>query len=149
MTKKKLKPFVVSASFTQYSDGETIIYAKNLKGAQAHADELTAGDFEEFNPVDGELSVDDVCEATPEVMKLHAEADVRRLKDQRLHDAAEEMLAALKEAMPFMLAARPKAAQNNPHACFKWLVSEPLDPCDCAICQARAAIAKAEAPHAG
>lgn len=64
----------------------------------------------------------------------------------RLIAAAPDLLAALEDAIAKMKQYIPKAAQGYDNGCFKYVgMGEDFD-CSCAICKARAAIAKATQP---
>jgi hypothetical protein len=62
----------------------------------------------------------------------------------RLIAAAPELLAALAKAVDCMVCYIPKAAKGYKEGCFKYVAGgSDMWNCECAICQARAAIAKA------
>jgi hypothetical protein len=50
------------------------------------------------------------------------------------------LLEALKRALAVMM--EDRKPNNRSNYCYHWIV-KPLEPCDCAICEARAAIAQA------
>ena len=59
---KQTKRFAVEFYYNQYSKATEIIEAKSLEEAQQIADDMNAFDINEFDPVDGELSVESVNE---------------------------------------------------------------------------------------
>jgi hypothetical protein len=60
-----MKTFIATLTFVQYSRGEVLIKARSLKNARRKADEIGADEVDNWNPVDGEVSVESVTERKP------------------------------------------------------------------------------------
>jgi hypothetical protein len=60
-----MKTFTATLTFVQYSRGGVLIKARSLKDARRKADKITAYDVDDWNPVNGELSVESVTELKP------------------------------------------------------------------------------------
>ena len=60
-----MKTFTATLTFVQTSRGEVLIKARSLKDARRKADEITAYDVDDWNPKNGEMSVESVAELKP------------------------------------------------------------------------------------
>jgi hypothetical protein len=60
-----MKTFTATLTFVQTSRGEVLIKARSLKNARRKADEITAYDVDDWNPMNGEMSVESVTELKP------------------------------------------------------------------------------------
>jgi hypothetical protein len=60
-----MKTFAATLTFVQYSRGEVLIKARSLKEARRKADEIGADEVDDWNAVDGEVSVESVTEKKP------------------------------------------------------------------------------------
>ena len=60
-----MKTFTATLTFVQYSRGEVLIKARSLKDARRKADEISAYDVDDWNPMNGEMSVESVTELKP------------------------------------------------------------------------------------
>ena len=65
MKKLNMKTFNATLTFVQYSRGEVLIKARSLKEARCKADEIGADEVDDWNAVDGEVSVESVKEQKP------------------------------------------------------------------------------------
>ena len=65
MKKLNMKTFNATLTFVQYSRGEVLIKARSLKEARCKADEIGADEVDDWNAVDGEVSVESVTEKKP------------------------------------------------------------------------------------
>ena len=65
MKKLNMKTFNATLTFVQYSRGEVLIKARSLKEARCKADEIGADEVDDWNPVNGEVSVESVTEKKP------------------------------------------------------------------------------------
>jgi len=57
-----MKTFTATLTFAQYSRAEVLIKAHSLEDARRKADEIGADEVDDWNPVDGEVSVENVAE---------------------------------------------------------------------------------------
>ena len=64
-TPNYMKTFTATLTFVQYSRAEVLIKAHSLKDARRKADEIGADEVDNWNPVDGEVSVESVTERRP------------------------------------------------------------------------------------
>jgi hypothetical protein len=60
-----MKTFTATLTFVQYSRGEVLIKARSIEDASRKADEIGADEVDNWNPVDGEVSVESVTERKP------------------------------------------------------------------------------------
>jgi hypothetical protein len=60
-----MKTFTATLIFVQTCRGEVLIKARSLKDARCKADEITAYDVDDWNPMNGEMSVESVTELKP------------------------------------------------------------------------------------
>ncbi len=60
-----MKTFTATLTFVQTSRGEVLIKARSLKDARRKADELSAFDVDDWNPMNGEMTVESVTELKP------------------------------------------------------------------------------------
>jgi hypothetical protein len=60
-----MKTFTATLTFVQHCRGEVLIKARSLKDARRKADELNAYDVDDWNPTNGEMSVESVTELKP------------------------------------------------------------------------------------
>ena len=65
MKKLNMKTFNATLTFVQYSCGEVLIKARSLKEARCKADEIGGDEVDDWNAVDGEVSVESVTEQKP------------------------------------------------------------------------------------
>ena len=65
MKKLNMKTFIATLTFVQYSRGEISIKARSIKDARRKADEIGADEVDDWNPVDGEVSVESITEQKP------------------------------------------------------------------------------------
>jgi hypothetical protein len=57
-----MKTYIVQLTFVQCSRAEVKIKARSFKEAERMADEISSEDVEDWNPVDGNLTVESVEE---------------------------------------------------------------------------------------
>jgi hypothetical protein len=60
-----MKKYTATLTFVQFSRGEVSIKARSLKEARCKADEIGSDEVDNWNPVDGEVSVESVTEGKP------------------------------------------------------------------------------------
>jgi hypothetical protein len=60
-----MKRFTATLTFVQYNRADVWIKARSLKEARCKADEIGADEVDDWNPVDGEVSVESVTERKP------------------------------------------------------------------------------------
>jgi hypothetical protein len=60
-----MKTYTATLTFVQYSRGEISIKARSIKDARRKADEIGADKVDDWNAVDGEVSVESVTEKKP------------------------------------------------------------------------------------
>jgi len=60
-----MKTYTATLTFVQYCRGEVLIKARSLKDARRKAGEISAYDVDDWNPVNGELSMESVTELKP------------------------------------------------------------------------------------
>jgi len=60
-----MKTFTATLTFIQTCRGEVLIKARSLKDARRKADEIGTDEVGDWNPVDGEMSVESVAELKP------------------------------------------------------------------------------------
>jgi len=59
---QNIKTFTAILTFVQYSRGEVLIKAHSLKEARRKADKIGADEVDDWNSVDGDVSVESVTE---------------------------------------------------------------------------------------
>lgn len=76
--KPNMKKYTATLTFVQYSRGEVLIKARSLKEARRKADEIGADEVTDWNPVDGEVSVESVTERKPRKKTSKASSHIQR-----------------------------------------------------------------------
>jgi hypothetical protein len=57
-----MKTFIATMTFFQLSRAEVLIKARSIEAARLKAEEIGADEVDDWNPVDGEVSVESVTE---------------------------------------------------------------------------------------
>ena len=65
MKKLNMKTFNATLTFVQYSRAEVLIKALSIENARRKADKIGADEVDDWNPVNGEVSVESVTEQKP------------------------------------------------------------------------------------
>jgi hypothetical protein len=60
-----MKTFTATLTFVQYNRAEVLIKARSIEDARRKADEIGADEVDDWNAVDGEVSVENVTEQKP------------------------------------------------------------------------------------